>query len=64
MRRKEVRVPFADIQDSQKITDYNLQLYRENGMEMKNNECTTEDDPDRKERIMRLKPATKYFYSR
>jgi hypothetical protein len=62
MRKREVRIPWDDVQDPEKITDYNLRLFKEHDMELKGNECDIEDDPDRRERIMRLKPATRYFF--
>ena len=64
MRKREVRIPYKDVQDPHKITDYNLRMFKEHDMELKGNECDIEDDHDRQERVMKLKPATKYFYRR
>lgn len=59
--KKEVRIPYEDIEDPQEITNYNKRLFQQHGMHIQGNECDLEDDPDRQQRIMRLKPATKYF---
>jgi len=60
--KKEVRVNWGDVQDPEKITDHNIRLFKERGMDIKMNEADLEDDPDRQERILRLKTSTKYFY--
>ena len=62
--KKEVRIPFEDVQDPQLITDYNIRMFKEQGMDIKGNECDIEDDPDMKKRIMKLQPSRKYFYRR
>ena len=64
MAKKEVRIPYDDLKDPQRITHYNKELFWTHDMDIQGNECDIEDDHDRKERIMRLKPATKYFYSK
>jgi hypothetical protein len=60
--KKEVRVCYDDIADPQKITPYNKRLFLEHGMDIHRHECDLEDDPDRKERIMKIQPERKYFF--
>jgi len=64
MRKHEVRIDFDAIQDPEAITDQNKRLFQRHGLDMQRHECDLEDDPDRKQRVLKLKPATKYFYTK
>lgn len=61
--KKEYRIPYKDISDPQKITQYNKQkVFKEHDFDIHRHECDIEDDHDRQERIIHIQPEKKYFY--
>lgn len=58
---KEIRISHAEIDNAQTITQRNIELFKEHGLDIHVNEVVElEDDYKRKERILKIK-NTKYF---
>ena len=58
---REIRIPFSEISDSQKITQVNVRKFREQGLSIHRHEVEKiEDDHSRGERIMRIKNTKMY----
>jgi len=58
---KEIRIPFSEISDPQKITQRNIKEFKKHGLSIHRHEVEKiEDDHGRQERVMRIK-QTKYY---
>lgn len=53
--KKEVRIPYEKISNSQTIAQYQAALVKRLGGDIQRDEVDFEDDHDRQERIFRLK---------
>jgi len=61
MASKEWTIPHEEIKDPQKVTQRNVQEFEKHGENIHTLEVDKiEDDPDRKVRILRVRPR-KYF---
>ena len=58
---KEIRIPYREISDPQKITQVNIKKFREQGLSIHRHEVEKiEDDHGRQERVLKIK-NTKYY---
>lgn len=67
MAVKEIRIPHADISNSQTITDVQEKAFKDAGLDMHRDELTGEhdgliDDHEKGVRVLRVKGRTKYFF--
>lgn len=61
MAKKELRIPFADIKDPQKITGRNVRAFKENDLDIHKHEVDEiVDDDSRKIRVLKVRNI-KYF---
>ena len=55
----EIRIPWAQINNSQTITPIMTRIFRQKGLDLSRHEVVKlEDDPDRKERVLTLRLKT------
>jgi hypothetical protein len=55
----EIRIPYQKIDDSQTITPVMERIFRQRGLDMSRHEVVKlEDDPDRRERVITIRPKT------
>lgn len=67
MAVKEIKIPHADISNSQTITDVQEKAFKDAGLDMHRDELTGEhdgliDDHEKGVRVLRVKGRTKYFF--
>lgn len=61
MADKEIRIPFSEIKDPQKITGVNVRRFKESGLDIhKNDVQEIADDPSAKTRVLKIRNR-KYF---
>lgn len=55
----EIRIPYDRIDNSQTITPIMERIFRQRGLDMSRHEVVKlEDDPDRRERVLTIRPKT------
>ena len=53
---REIRIPYSEIRDPQKITQVNIRKFKEHGLDVHRHEVEKlEDDHGRQERILKIK---------
>ena len=59
---KEIRIPHADISNSQTITEVQERIFESHGLDLHRHEVDRlEDDHDRGERVLTVKTPRKFF---